>query len=85
VLTGRKRNLALDPENVYRIDMREKTVTVAQKDKNPAAVELGRLGGQVRVPKGFAVLTKEQRKEAARIGATARWEKRKKKQMKGPA
>lgn len=46
--------------------------------KNPAAVELGRRGGQKKVPKGYAVLSDEERAERAREGARARWAKGKK-------
>lgn len=50
--------------------------------KNPAAVALGRLGGRVggksRVPKGFSSLTPEERSEAAKRGAAARWATKKK-------
>ncbi len=42
-----------------------------EPQKNPAAVELGRLGGKARTDK----LTPEQRKEIARKAARARWEK----------
>lgn len=35
--------------------------------------EAGRKGGKARVPKGFAVLTAEERSERARQGALARW------------
>jgi hypothetical protein len=39
--------------------------------KNPAAVELGTLGGKARADK----LTREQRQEIARRAAQARWKK----------
>jgi len=48
---------------------------MAEKKKNPAAVALGRLGGRKRVPKGFAKLTSEQRKDNARKAVLARWRK----------
>jgi len=48
------------------------------KRKNPAAVALGRKGGQKKVPKGVAVLSEEERRERARQAAQARWGKRKK-------
>lgn len=35
--------------------------------------EAGRKGGKARVPKGFAVLSPEERRERARQGALARW------------
>jgi len=50
--------------------------TVAKK--NPAAVELGRKGGLAKVPKGFSVLTKEQRSELAKKAAKARWKDKEK-------
>lgn len=43
--------------------------------KNPAAVALGRLGGQKGGKARAAKLTKEQRSEIARKAAKARWEK----------
>ena len=43
------------------------------KRKNPAAVALGRRGGKKCVPKGFSILTTEQRKAIAKKAAAARW------------
>jgi hypothetical protein len=43
--------------------------------KNPAAVALGRLGGQKGGKARAAKLTPEQRREAARLAAAARWKK----------
>jgi hypothetical protein len=48
----------------------------APDGKNPAAVELGRLGGRKGGPARAAKLTKEQRAEIARKAAQARWTKR---------
>jgi hypothetical protein len=45
--------------------------------KNAAAVTLGRMGGKKGGPARAAKLTKEQRSEAARKAAQARWKKRK--------
>jgi hypothetical protein len=45
----------------------------AMAQKNPAAVALGRLGGQAKVPKGFSALSDEDRKENAKKAAEARW------------
>ena len=45
------------------------------KRKNPAAVALGRLGGKKKVKKGFGVMTDEEKREAAKRGAAARWKK----------
>lgn len=47
------------------------------RKKDPAAVELGRRGGQVKVPKGFSALTKQQRIENAKAAAAARWKGKK--------
>ncbi|MDA8395949.1 MAG: hypothetical protein M0T72_12090 [Candidatus Dormibacteraeota bacterium] len=44
--------------------------------KNPAAVELGRLGGQKGGKARAAKLTAEQRSEIARKAAAARWSNR---------
>lgn len=45
-------------------------------EKNPAAVELGRLGGAKGGKARAAKLTPEQRAEAARKAAAARWAKK---------
>jgi hypothetical protein len=50
--------------------------------KNSAAVELGRLGGQVKVPKGFSTMDPERRKEVAKKAAAKRWGAKKKKAAK---
>ena len=42
-----------------------------EEEKNPAAVELGRRGGKARAEK----LSKEERSEAAKAAAAARWHK----------
>jgi hypothetical protein len=47
--------------------------------KNPAAVELGRLGGLKGGKARWKGTTKKQRSEAARKAAMARWQKRKEK------
>jgi hypothetical protein len=43
--------------------------------KNPAAVELGRLGGKVGGHARAASMTPEKRKEIAQKAAAARWKK----------
>lgn len=43
--------------------------------KHPGAVQLGKLGGKARNKK----LSKQQRKEIARLGGLARWKKTKRK------
>jgi hypothetical protein len=47
-----------------------------EREKNPAAVTLGRLGGKKGGPARAKKLTKEQRAEIARKAAQARWAKR---------
>jgi len=51
-----------------------------RKRKNPAAVELGRLGGKAAAGRGarvrFAAMTREERRELARKAARARWAKK---------
>lgn len=44
------------------------------KEKNPAAVALGKLGGKKGGPARAKKLTAEQRKEIAKKAAKARWE-----------
>lgn len=44
--------------------------------KNPAAVELGRLGGKKGGKARAAKLTAEERSEHARLAAQARWQER---------
>lgn len=46
---------------------------MAGKKKNPAAVALGKLGGAVKVPKGFAMLSPAARKASGKKAAKARW------------
>lgn len=46
------------------------------KEKNPAAVELGRLGGLKGGPARKKALSANKRKEIAREAAKARWSKR---------
>lgn len=47
---------------------------MAKKEKNPAAVELGRLGGKAPKtrPFGFGAMTPEQRSKASLAGVKAR-------------
>jgi hypothetical protein len=46
------------------------------KQKNRAAVALGRKGGRKKVAKGFSVMEPERRREIARKAAAARWSKK---------
>jgi hypothetical protein len=56
----------------------------AMAKKNPAAAALGRLGGKKKVPKGLAMLTKEEKSAIAKKGAAARWGKKLKKKPIAP-
>ena len=47
-----------------------------ERTKNPAAVQLGRLGGRKGGPARARKLTKQRRSEIARKAAQARWAKR---------
>jgi hypothetical protein len=51
------------------------TGTKAEKEKDPAAVALGRKGGLKGGKARAATLTKEQRSESAKKAAKARWSK----------
>jgi len=44
-----------------------------KKEKNPAAVALGRLGGKRKVQKGFAKMSPERRSQIGREAARKRW------------
>lgn len=52
------------------------------KEKNPAAVALGRLGGKKGGPARMALISAEERQELARSAARKRWAKEKKKKKK---
>lgn len=45
--------------------------------KNSAAVELGRLGGKKKVPKGISMMSDEKKREVAMKGVAARAAKKK--------
>ena len=51
-------------------------LAAADRDKNPAAVELGRRGGLKGGPARAAKMTSKERSESARKAAEARWAKR---------
>jgi hypothetical protein len=53
---------------------------VSRKQKNPAAVTLGSLGGKARAKK----LSPERRREIARKAIEARWARRKSTKKQGP-
>ncbi len=69
-----------DPSEITRhvldTDVPDAEPPEAEKEKNPAAVALGRLGGKKGGPARAAKLTPEQRKEIAKKAAKARWAKR---------
>jgi hypothetical protein len=44
--------------------------------KNAAAVELGRMGGKKKVPKGLAMMDPEQARAIRSAGGKARWAKK---------
>ena len=52
------------------------SIRMMREKKNAAAVALGRRGGKRKVPKGFSMLSQEERKEIARRAAAARWKKK---------
>jgi len=43
--------------------------------KNKAAAEIGRKGGRAKVPKGFSMMTPEERSANGKKGAAVRWRK----------
>ena len=67
-------------ETAYRtlqeaIGERPKTVPGKPTEKNPAAIERGRKGGKKGGKARASSLTPEQRQEAAKVAAWARWKK----------
>jgi hypothetical protein len=66
-------------QNAFRIVQEatggDNTPKPEDEAKNPAAVALGRLGGKVGGKARAEKLTPEQRKEIAKIAASARWKK----------
>lgn len=51
---------------------------MSAKEVSEYLARIGRKGGRARVPKGFAMLTAEQRKENASKAAKARWARERK-------
>jgi hypothetical protein len=63
---------------IVDVSMGEAELPECQPDgKNPAAVELGKLGGKKGGQARAAKLTPDQRQEIARVAARARWKKSK--------
>ena len=71
-----------DPNSMARAIVDEATGTA--REKNPAAVELGRLGGRKGGLARAANLSKKARSEIAKKAANARWGTRKKRGKSSP-
>lgn len=72
----RSRILVRRDVNVLAARMAKALGDLEVGEKNPAAVALGRLGGQRGGPARAEKLSSEQRKQIARKAAVARWRKR---------
>ena len=78
----RKRSSKQGPEDINEIAFRVfqeavgESAPTPEREKNPAAVELGRLGGKVGGLVRAEKLTPEERSRIARQAAEARWAKR---------
>lgn len=75
----RSRKRPTDPNELGKLIVDLATgeaVETADEGKDPAAVALGRKGGLVGGKKRAANMTPEQRSEAARKAAAARWAKK---------
>lgn len=76
-----KRSSKQGPKDINEIAFRVVSEATSEEsperkpEKNPAAVALGRLGGKKGGKARAEKLTPEQRKEIARIAASARWKK----------
>jgi hypothetical protein len=55
---------------------RQREPEAAPRPKNPAAVELGRMGGKIGGKRRAAKMTPQQRSDSARKAALARWANR---------
>ena len=65
--------------------MPKRSRSTTKKQKNPAAVALGRLGGLIGGKARMAKLTAEERSAHGRMAVMARWNKRKSKMRKAKA
>lgn len=63
--------------NILAKQIVEETTQEKTKEKNPAAVALGRLGGLIGGKARAKKLSPEERSEIARLAANARWKKTK--------
>jgi hypothetical protein len=61
---------------VVDVATREREPDPAPRPKNPAAVELGRMGGKIGGKRRAAKMTPEERSDSARKAALARWANR---------
>jgi hypothetical protein len=82
-MAGKKKKRPSDVNQLAKSIVDEATMLKPKKpqplvpaDKNPAAVALGRLGGQRGGPARAKKLSAEKRKEIARKAAKARWDKK---------
>ena len=62
--------------NLSAIEPAAKPAATPDKEKNPAAVALGRLGGLKGGKARSEMLSKERKSEIAKAGATARWRRK---------
>jgi len=65
----------LSSQIVAEATQEEKPIEIPTKEKNPAAVALGRLGGLKGGPARAKKLTSRKRREIAEKAAKARWSK----------
>lgn len=70
-MPDRSRKRPSDPNKLAK-----SVVDQATKEKDPAAVSLGRKGGLKGGPARAAKLTAKEREEASRLAAQARWRKK---------
>jgi len=71
----RSRNPVQAAHQVYLEIIGEAPALEPEREKNPAAVSLGRLGGAKGGKARAAKLTSEERSESARKAAMARWQR----------
>ncbi len=66
-----------DDVNLLAASIVEQATSESSKEKNPAAIALGKLGGKKGGPARAQKLSPERRREIAKKAAQARWAKKK--------
>ena len=74
--SSKRKNINILASEIVQEATQKEERPESTKEKNPAAVVLGRLGGLKGGKARAAKLTPEQRKEIAKLAASVRWRKK---------